>query len=106
MARYLSGRYQEAADAYLHSLAAGPDHAYSLLNLADAEVELGHPSQAQTLYRRVLDLYANNTNAKRGPADSLIEAAEAGLKVTPEAAGLVGVDYSAVQPRSRIAAAT
>jgi hypothetical protein len=37
---------------------------------------------------------------------SLVEAAEAGLKVTPEAAHLVGVDYSAVQPRSRIAATT
>ena len=38
--------------------------------------------------------------------DSLVEAAEAGLKVTQEAAQLVGVDYAAVQPRSRIAATT
>jgi hypothetical protein len=36
----------------------------------------------------------------------LLEAAEAGLTVTPEAAGLLGVDYEAVQPRSRIAAST
>ena len=38
--------------------------------------------------------------------DCLIEAAAAGLTVTPEAAQLLGVDYSVVQPRSRIAAAT
>jgi hypothetical protein len=42
----------------------------------------------------------------RDPADALAEADEAGLVVTPEAASLLGVDYSAVHPRSRIAAAT
>lgn len=42
----------------------------------------------------------------RHPQDCLIEAAEAGLRITAEAAQLLGVDYSAVQPRSRIAAAT
>jgi hypothetical protein len=42
----------------------------------------------------------------RDPAESLAEAAAAGLTVTPEAASLVGANYSAVQPRSRIAAAT
>jgi hypothetical protein len=40
------------------------------------------------------------------PAESLSAAAAAGLTVTPEAAALLGADYSAVQPRSRIAAAT
>jgi radical SAM superfamily enzyme YgiQ (UPF0313 family) len=40
------------------------------------------------------------------PALGLRAAVEAGLSVTPEAAALVGVDYEAVQPRSRIAAAT
>ena len=38
--------------------------------------------------------------------NALREALEAGLSVTPEACALLGVDYSAVQPRSRIAAAT
>jgi len=42
----------------------------------------------------------------RDPAEALAEAAEAGLTVTAEAASLLGVDHSAVQPRSRIAAAT
>ena len=40
------------------------------------------------------------------PLEGLREAAEAGLTVTPEACALLGVDYSAVQPRSRMAAAT
>jgi hypothetical protein len=37
---------------------------------------------------------------------ALGEALEAGLTVTPEAAALLGVDYEAVQPRSRIASST
>jgi hypothetical protein len=41
------------------------------------------------------------------PADGLEAAAEAGLHVTPEACSLLGVSYEeAVQPRSRMAAAT
>ena len=39
-------------------------------------------------------------------ADSLRAAVEAGLTVTPEACALIGVDYSAVHPRSRMAAST
>jgi hypothetical protein len=40
------------------------------------------------------------------PEDALSAAAAAGLTVTPEAARLLGVDYEAVQPRSRMASAT
>jgi radical SAM superfamily enzyme YgiQ (UPF0313 family) len=40
------------------------------------------------------------------PEDSLAAAADAGLTVTPDAARLLGVDYEAVQPRSRMASAT
>jgi hypothetical protein len=40
------------------------------------------------------------------PIEGLREAVASGLMVTPEACALLGVDYSAVQPRSRIAAAT
>ena len=40
------------------------------------------------------------------PAAALAEAAAAGLQITPEASALVGVDYGAVQPLSRIAAST
>jgi hypothetical protein len=46
-------------------------------------------------------------DARGVPLDkALREAAEAGLMVTPAAAQLVGVDYEAVQPRSRIASST
>jgi len=38
--------------------------------------------------------------------EALAQAAEAGLTVTPEAARLVGADYEAVQPRSRMASST
>jgi hypothetical protein len=37
---------------------------------------------------------------------ALEEAAAAGLAVTPEAAALLGADYEAVQPRSRMASST
>jgi hypothetical protein len=40
------------------------------------------------------------------PAEGLGAAEEAGLTVTPEAYSLLGVDYEAVQPRSRMAATT
>jgi hypothetical protein len=38
--------------------------------------------------------------------EALAQATEAGLTVTPEAARLLGVDYGAVQPRSRMASST
>jgi hypothetical protein len=40
------------------------------------------------------------------PGDGLTAAVDAGLTVTPEACALLGVSYDAVQPRSRMAAAT
>jgi hypothetical protein len=43
---------------------------------------------------------------KLDPAEGLRAATEAGLTVTPESCALLGVDYDAVQPRSRMAAAT
>ena len=42
----------------------------------------------------------------RDPLEGLADAVAAGLVVTEDAARLVGVDYDAVQPRSRIAAST
>jgi hypothetical protein len=40
------------------------------------------------------------------PVEGLRAAAGAGLTLTPECCALLGVDYEAVQPRSRMAAAT
>jgi hypothetical protein len=39
-------------------------------------------------------------------AEALGQAGEAGLTVSPEAARMLGVDYEAVQPRSRMASST
>lgn len=56
----------------------------------------------------VAALCAAHLHQERGvdPAVGLARAAAAGLTVTAEACALLGVDYSAVQPRSRIAAST
>jgi hypothetical protein len=56
----------------------------------------------------VAALCAAHLHQERGvPLETaLIEATSAGLTVTPEACGLLGVDYEAVQPRSRIASST
>jgi hypothetical protein len=56
----------------------------------------------------VAALAAAHLHEVRGidPAEGLARAAEAGLTVTQAAARLLGVDYSAVQPCSAIAAST
>ena len=56
----------------------------------------------------VAALCAAHLHEHRGldPVEGLSEARGAGLMVTPEACALLGVDYEAVQPRSRIASAT
>ena len=42
----------------------------------------------------------------RGPEEGLLDAAAAGLSVTPDAALLLGVDYEEVQPFARMASST
>jgi hypothetical protein len=56
----------------------------------------------------VAALCAAHLHQERGVAleTALVEAASAGLTVTPAAATLLGVDYEAVQPRSRMASST
>src|SRR3954451_3930341 len=56
----------------------------------------------------VAALCAAHLHQERGIAieAALQEAASAGLTVTPEAATLLGADYEAVQPRSRMASST
>ncbi|HEX6863329.1 MAG TPA: protein kinase [Thermoanaerobaculia bacterium] len=54
VACFLRGRYPEAAQAYRRALESDPGDVASLLNLADTEVELGHPREAEALYRRIL----------------------------------------------------
>jgi serine/threonine-protein kinase len=52
--RFLQGRYQEAADAYHRALVLEPDRIVTMVNLADAESEMGRASTAKALYQRVL----------------------------------------------------
>lgn len=54
VARFLRGRYPEAAVAYRRALESDPGDVSSLLNLADTEVELGHREEAEALYLRAL----------------------------------------------------
>jgi len=60
VARFMRGRYPEAAAAYRRALEARPDAVASLVNLADTEVELGHRQEAEALYRRVLVLLSES----------------------------------------------
>ncbi|MGH3993747.1 MAG: hypothetical protein ACRDSN_14955 [Pseudonocardiaceae bacterium] len=56
----------------------------------------------------VAALCAAHLHQERGiePREGIARAAAAGLAVTPEACALLGVDYGAVQPLSRMAAST
>lgn len=75
LARSLRGRYPESAAAYRHALEADPDSVATLLNVADAEGELGHRREAEVLYRRVLDRLAESAPEGRlGPRESIIQA--------------------------------
>jgi hypothetical protein len=92
------------------SCAEGADALEELLPLLKRELRRGgavavHGNRHTDF---VAALCAAHMHDVRGvpPEDGLAAAAEAGLTVTPEAAMLLGVDYDAVQPRSRMASAT
>jgi tetratricopeptide (TPR) repeat protein len=75
VARFLRGRYPEAAAAYRRALETDPDAVSSLLNLADTEVELGHRHEAEALYRRVLlHLDQSVPEGRLGPRESIHKA--------------------------------
>jgi serine/threonine-protein kinase len=54
LVRFLLGRFDQAAVEYRRALALEPGHVTVTLNLADAELALGHRAEAQRLYREVL----------------------------------------------------
>jgi serine/threonine-protein kinase len=54
LVRYLLGDYQGAIDSYRRALAIAPGHINVTLNLADAELALGHAAAAQARYQEVL----------------------------------------------------
>jgi serine/threonine-protein kinase len=69
-AYYLQGRLPEAGDALRKALQVNPDHAPALLNLADVESDLGHAKEAETLYRRTLELLEQRRRDPGGLASS------------------------------------
>ncbi|HYO11703.1 MAG TPA: protein kinase [Thermoanaerobaculia bacterium] len=75
LARMLLGRPAEAVEAYHQALALSPDHVTVLLNLADAELELGRREEAHALYRQVLTrLEESEASAGLVPRDRLAKA--------------------------------
>jgi tetratricopeptide (TPR) repeat protein len=75
LARMLLGRPAEAVEAYRKALELAPDHVTVLLNLADAELELGHEDEAGDLYRQVLArLEKSEASAALVPRDRLAKA--------------------------------
>jgi tetratricopeptide (TPR) repeat protein len=73
MARFLRGQFREASAAYQRALAADPEAVVTLLNLADAEGELGHRRVAEDLYRRALDRLAV-PDERLGPREAMFKA--------------------------------
>jgi serine/threonine-protein kinase len=73
--RFLRGRYAEAAEAFRQALAIDPDQSIVLLNLADAETELGHTEAAAGLYGRALArIEANEPTVGLSPDDGMAKA--------------------------------
>jgi hypothetical protein len=112
--RHNLGDYEAAGLEWHHvpvaSCAEGADALEELLPLLRRELRrrgaVAVHGNRQTDF--VAALCAAHVHESRGidPQDGLAAAEAAGLTLTPEAARLLGVDYEAVQPRSRMAAST
>jgi tetratricopeptide (TPR) repeat protein len=63
LARSLLGRPDSAVEAYRHALDLAPGHVAALLNLADAELALGHDEEARSRYAQALDRLAATDRA-------------------------------------------
>src|SRR3954463_7866269 len=92
------------------SCAEGADALEELLPLLKRELRTAgavavHGNRHTDFVAAVCAAHVHDTRAV-APEDALSAAAAAGLTVTPDAARLLGVDYEAVQPRSRMASAT
>jgi len=106
--------YEDAGLDWHHvpveSCAEGAEELEELLPLLRRELRRGgavavHGNRRTDFVAALCTAYLHD-RYERDPLDALGDAAAAGLDVTPDAARLVGVDYEAVQPRSRIAAST
>src|SRR6185295_13572621 len=75
VARSLLGRHAEAVAAYRKALELAPGHVTVMINLADAELALGHEEQARALYRQLLArLRRSEAAVALSPLDRMIEA--------------------------------
>ena len=112
--RHNLSEYERLGLAWLHLPLAAPEDGAAVLEeaLALLRRELRRRGAVALHGNRHTDFVAAvcaaHVHEARGtePAEALAAAADAGLMVTPWSAALLGVDYEAVQPRSRIAAST
>ncbi|MEA2604850.1 MAG: eukaryotic-like serine/threonine-protein kinase [Acidobacteriota bacterium] len=75
LARSLLGRNAEAVTAYRKALELAPGHGTATLNLADAELALGHEEEARSLYGQLLaHLETSEAGAGLSPLDRMIKA--------------------------------
>jgi tetratricopeptide (TPR) repeat protein len=73
--RFLRGRYAEAAAVFRQALEIDPGQYTALIDLADAENELGHPQEAAGLYRQTLArIEENERTVGLPPDDGMIKA--------------------------------
>jgi serine/threonine-protein kinase len=63
LTRFLLGHYREATEAYRKALELDPGSPIVLLNLADAELALGRRSEAEALYREMIERLERSASA-------------------------------------------
>ncbi len=63
LAELLAGRYAEAAEAFERVVAEKPRNPFVALNLADTYLLMGRKAEAEALYRKVLALIAQDSQA-------------------------------------------
>ena len=75
VALFLQGRSEDAIPIFHQALEIDPDHVYTTLNLADAELALGREREAKTHYRVVLrGLEKNSLETELSSIDVMVKA--------------------------------